>query len=78
MRNQIIDKFMFEMGFKKCKTYHCIYAKWDGEDMILVALYVDDLVLACNNDEMLQTTTGVLREQFEMTDLGRLKYFLGM
>ena len=56
MWNQTIDNFMLEMGFKKCKTDHFIHAKWDGEDMIFVALYVDNLVLVCNNDEMLQTT----------------------
>ena len=44
--------------------------------MIFVALYVDDLVLACNNDEMLQTKA--LCERFELTDLGQLIYFLGM
>ena len=78
MWNQTIDKFMIEMGFKKCKTDHCIYAKWDGEDMIFVALYVDDLVLACNNDKMLQMTKEALCKRFDMTDLGQLKYFLGM
>ena len=62
MWNQTIDKFMLEMGLKKCKTDHCIYAKWDGEDMIFVALYVDDLVLARNNDKMLQTTKKALCE----------------
>ena len=34
MWNQTIDKFMLEMWFKKYKTDHCFYTKWDGEDMI--------------------------------------------
>ncbi|GMF49742.1 unnamed protein product [Phytophthora lilii] len=55
MWNQTIDKFMLELEFKKCKADHCIYAKWNDQDMIFVALYVDDLVLASNNDELLKS-----------------------
>ncbi|GMF57911.1 unnamed protein product [Phytophthora lilii] len=38
MWNQTIDKFMLELEFKKCKADHCIYAKWNDQDMIFVAL----------------------------------------
>uniref|UniRef100_A0AAV1TPS2 Reverse transcriptase Ty1/copia-type domain-containing protein n=1 Tax=Peronospora matthiolae TaxID=2874970 RepID=A0AAV1TPS2_9STRA len=48
------------------------------KDMIFVALYVDDLVLASNNDELLKSTKKALGDRFDMTDLGNLKYFLGM
>ncbi|GMF40006.1 unnamed protein product [Phytophthora lilii] len=36
MWNQTIDKFMLELEFKKCKADHCIYAKWNDQDMIFV------------------------------------------
>ncbi|GMF45228.1 unnamed protein product [Phytophthora lilii] len=78
MWNQTIDKFMLELEFKKCKADHCIYAKWNDQDMIFVALYVDDLVLASNNDELLKSTKEALSSRFDMTDLGHLRYFLGM
>ena len=78
MWNQTIDKFMLELDFKKCETDHCIYVKRAEQDMIFVALYVDDLVLASNNDELLKSTKRALSDRFDMTDLGNLKYFLGM
>ncbi|KAG4038241.1 hypothetical protein PC123_g26197 [Phytophthora cactorum] len=78
MWNQTIDNFMLELGFKKCEANHCIYVKRDDQDMIFVALYVDDLVLASNNDKLLKSTKKALSERFDMTDLGHLKYFLGM
>uniref|UniRef100_A0AAV1V074 Reverse transcriptase Ty1/copia-type domain-containing protein n=1 Tax=Peronospora matthiolae TaxID=2874970 RepID=A0AAV1V074_9STRA len=54
MWNQTINKFMLELDFKKCETDHCIYVKRADQDMIFMALYVDDSVLASNNDELLK------------------------
>ena len=78
MWNQTIDKFMLELNFKKCETDHCIYVKRTDQDMIFVALYVDDLVVASNNDDLLKSTKQALSDRFDMTDLGKLKYFIGI
>ncbi|GMF73444.1 unnamed protein product [Phytophthora fragariaefolia] len=78
MWNKTIDDFMLKLGFKKCESDHCIYLKRDGQDMIFVALYVDALILASSSDKMLQDTKQALSDRFEMTDMGQLKYFLGI
>ena len=46
--------------------------------MILVALYVDDLIFSGNNNEMIEEFKSTMTREFEMTDLGLLKFFLGL
>ena len=78
MWNKTIDDFMLGLKFKKCDSDHCVYMKRDDQDMIFVALYVDDLILASSTSKMLQETKEALNRRFEMTDMGQLKYFLGI
>ena len=46
--------------------------------MILVALYVDDLIFSGNNNEMIEEFKSTMTQEFEMTDLSLLKFFLGL
>lgn len=41
-------------------------------------IYVDDILLASNNNELLHEIKQKLMHAFEMTDLGEPKCFLGM
>jgi len=49
-----------------------------GKDMVLILLYVDDLLITGNNDEIIQECISKLKATFEMIDLGLLHYYLGM
>ena len=55
-----------------------MYVKREGDDLIFVVLYVDDLIIASSSDELMKPTKSALSDRFEMKDLGELKYFLGM
>ncbi len=43
--NNTINKFIESMGFKRCVSDHCLYALWNGRDIMLLVLYVDDIVI---------------------------------
>ncbi|KAL7690003.1 putative reverse transcriptase, RNA-dependent DNA polymerase [Plasmopara halstedii] len=71
MWNKTIDDFMQLIEFTKCESDHCVCIKSTGQEIIFVALYVDDLIIASSNVRMLQNTKQGLRNRFEITDIGQ-------
>ena len=74
--NTRIDTYFKENGYKQCPHEHSLYTKKSGGNVILVALYVDDLIFSGNNDEMIEEFKSTMTREFEMTDLGLLKFLL--
>ncbi|CAL1369879.1 unnamed protein product [Linum trigynum] len=44
----------------------------------MVCLYVDDLIYTGTSQHMIEEFTSAMIKEFEMTDLGLMKYFLGI
>ncbi|KAK8525370.1 hypothetical protein V6N12_014065 [Hibiscus sabdariffa] len=76
--NTRIDTYFKENGFKQCPYEHALQVKKNGGGVLFVALYVDDLIFMGNNDEMIEEFKGTMTREFEMTDLGLMKFFLGL
>jgi len=57
---------------------HCVYLKHSNNSFIILSLYVDDILIAENNKEMIDTTTKWLSLNFEMKDMGEASYVLGV
>ena len=52
--------------------------KKNGRNVLLVALYVDDLIFLGSNDQMIEEFKSTMTREFEMTDLGLMRFFLGL
>lgn len=76
--NTRIDSYFKENGFEQCPYEQALYVKKNGGNMLFVAFYVDDLIFMGNNDEMIEDFKGTMTREFEMTDLGLMKFFLGL
>ena len=57
---------------------HCVYVKRSNGSFIILSLYVDDILLASDDIEMIITIKGWLSSNFEMKDMGEANYILGV
>ena len=80
--NKTIDEYLKKSGYVQSDADPCIYVKKvmiDGEErIILIALYVDDLLIASNDINLLEMEKRNLSKRFEMVDEGEVHFILGM
>ena len=72
------DEVVTSMGFKENKVDHCIYLKHSGSKFIFLVLYVDDILLASNDLDMLHETKHMLMRSFGIKDPGEASFVLGI
>ena len=58
------------------KEDHCVYVKWSKESFLILSLYVDNILLAGNDKEMIVSTKVWLYSNFKMKDMGEASYVL--
>jgi len=69
---------MKKYGYKQSNSDHTLFLKTQGELVTCLIIYVDDMILTGNDEEEIMSLKEKLFEEFEMKDLGELRYFLGI
>eukprot|EP00253_Pinus_taeda_P031184 PITA_31184 len=73
-----IDSYLLDNEFDKCEGEPTAYIKEKDGKILIVVLYVDDVIFTGNDDQLIKNFKSVMKEEFEMTDMGFLRYFLGI
>lgn len=74
-----IDGYFTGNGFNKSKNEPTLYVKCKGtSDILIVALYVDDLIFTGSSEKMVEDFKNEMMKKYEMSDMGLLHYFLGI
>lgn len=76
--NSKLDGVLKDLGFKACNHEPCLYQQSGQGNLMLILVYVDDLILACQSREDMEDLKAKISESFECTDKGPLHLFLGM
>ena len=72
-----IDSFLMSLGFTKSKADPNLYYKVVDGDQGILLLYVDDLFLI-GDEKLILDSKRKLAAEFEMKELGKMHYFLGL
>ena len=72
-----IDSYLQQLGFEKSEVDLNLYYLMEGEDSIILVLYVDDLFIA-REERLIEMCKLGLASELEMKDIGLMHYFLGM
>ena len=73
-----MSKFLKSIEFEISKTNHSLHVKKIDCGLIVIVIYVDDLIITGSNKDEIADVKKVLGAEFDMKDLGELKYFLGI
>lgn len=72
-----LDAVLLEMNFVRSETDHCLYHKTLEEKLFIIAVYVDDLLMA-GQENHITDMKHRLQQKFKLKDLGPANHLLGM
>ncbi|GJY27865.1 putative RNA-directed DNA polymerase [Tanacetum coccineum] len=69
---------MKKYGYKQSNSYHTLFLSHRGDRVTCLIIYVDDMIITGNDESEIKKLKEGLCAEFEMKDLGNLRYFLGI
>ena len=75
---QQIDAYFLWNKFKRSSSNDCLYIFKKGGKCMIVALYVDDLIMTRNHEDKISQMKQMLSGEFEMIDLRQMHFCLGI
>jgi hypothetical protein len=77
-----LDENLQKLNLRPLSTDKCIYMRktrrGNEGNMVLIAVYVDDIIIASNSMEEINNLKENLAKIFQMKDMGQIKYCLGI
>ncbi|MCO5607903.1 hypothetical protein L7F22_062105 [Adiantum nelumboides] len=71
-----IIEYLLRIGFCMSHVDHSLYVRHSDARFVLITIYVDDLIIVGDSETKIDPVKGLLKKEFEMKDLGELRYVL--
>ena len=76
--NCLLHGYLTQEGFVQSLADPCVYVKSTEFGQVIAIVWVDDIIIAGSNTDVLKKAKGSLMMRFKMKDLGVLSWILGI
>jgi len=76
--NECIGNYLKQSYFVQAESDPCLYTTVSEGEQVIVAVYVDDIILCAKSIVKMNEIKKLLSNRFKVKDLGPLNYFLGV
>jgi hypothetical protein len=70
--------FLLPKGFITSKVDTTLFTKKISKDLFILQIYVDDIIFGSTNQDFCEEFGKMMANEFEMSMIGELSYFLGL
>ena len=74
---ECLQDFLITNSFKVGKADSTLFTKNIAKDLFICQIYVDDIIFGSTNKSTCEEFSRIMIQNFEMSMMGELKYFLG-
>lgn len=76
--NQHLVNTLLNIGFNNLINEPCLFHKVIDGKQVLASIYVDDILIACSDVDIIKSIKLLLSETYKMKDMGEMDWYLGM
>nr|GEY67303.1 retrovirus-related Pol polyprotein from transposon TNT 1-94 [Tanacetum cinerariifolium] len=74
----MLSSFLISQDFSKGSMDPTLFICRNGNDLLLVQIYVDDIIFAASTPELCDLFANLIRSKFKMSMMGKISFFLGL
>nr|GEX14997.1 retrovirus-related Pol polyprotein from transposon TNT 1-94 [Tanacetum cinerariifolium] len=74
----MLSSFLISQDFSKGSVDPTLFIRRNGNDLLLVKIYVDDIIFAASTLELCELFANLMCSKFKMSMMGKISFFLGL
>ncbi|GJT15189.1 putative ribonuclease H-like domain-containing protein [Tanacetum coccineum] len=74
----MLSSFLISNDFSKGSVDPTLFIRREGNELILVQIYVDDIIFAASTPELCDLFAKIMCSKFKMSMMGKISFFLGL